>query len=131
MKRYCVWDWGRLQYWYYQAPGLPDAGWDVLGGNRPQRQKVRGEVSLETVLPELPVDARLIGSGVHAVGQVCRARRKQLQGPQINDGYGPAEMDLLLLLGALIVGIGVGSVGGGLLRSVALVGSGFMLGRRR
>ena len=71
-----VWDWGRLEYDYYDVPGKAQdiGGWRPLTGLG-IRKAQRGSsssvgVSLDSVLPVLPSRSRLMGRGTQARGAV-------------------------------------------------------------
>lgn len=79
-----VWDWNKVHYNYYKSR-LPASvgGWRPLTGlgisgpSRVKRGNTLGEqvgADIEQVLPFLPADAKYVGSGPQAIGQVCRKR---------------------------------------------------------
>lgn len=79
MVVHSVWDWKKLRYDYYVTPVQASVGgWKPLTGLGMPSAKValtHGEspvgVDIEDVLPVLPSDARRVGQGVLARGQVC------------------------------------------------------------
>lgn len=72
-----VWDWKRLRYDYYQSPTEASiGGWKPLTGLGTPGAGPKGGVGIdiEDALPTLPPDARPVGHGIQAVGQVCVRR---------------------------------------------------------
>ena len=81
-----VWDWGRLEYDYYEVPGASSdlGGWKPLTGlgiRKKSRQSSQAlGASLESILPKLPTSARKVGHGVQARGTIMVKPQSTLSG---------------------------------------------------
>lgn len=104
MAVYSVWDWNKLHYRYYETAEAANlGGWRPLtglgiAGKTPEAGHVG--MDIEAALPELPVNARFIGTGIQARGRIMRMpamkpvkpfrsrnasalpQRRSLQGPE-------------------------------------------------
>lgn len=79
-RRYSQWDWGNLRYNYYVGSEAADpGGYQQLRGVRhevpPRNDGGLVGVDLDQVLRPLPPDARFIGTGTQAVGEIVRSLR--------------------------------------------------------
>lgn len=82
-----VWDWDKVRYNYYESPGKASVGgWNPLTGlGLPPPINKNGSpigIDIELALPLLPPNARYVGHGPQAIGQVCR--RRPLTRPQVS-----------------------------------------------
>lgn len=113
-----VWDWKKLRYDYYVTPVQASVGgWKPLTGLGMPSAKValaHGEspvgVDIEDVLPVLPRDARLVGRGVIARGQVCVHSPLQRAVGEIESPPAvPARVDTLTHLSIFLAGMSAGA----------------------
>lgn len=75
--QHSVWDWDQVRYDYYESPQVASiGGWNPLTGlGIPTKVNKSGSpigLDIEAALPVLPRDAVYKGSGVQAIGQICR-----------------------------------------------------------
>ena len=75
--KHSVWDWHHVRYDYYESPLKTSiGGWNPLTGlgipTKINKSRSPIGIDIEAALPLLPRDAVFRGTGVQAVGQVCR-----------------------------------------------------------
>jgi len=79
-RRYSQWDWGNMRYNYYVGSEVADpGGYQQLRGIRhevpPRNDGGVVGLDLDQVLRPLPADARFIGTGTQAIGELVRSMR--------------------------------------------------------
>ena len=106
-----VWNWNKVLYDYYESPQKASiGGWNPLTGlGLPPPVNKTGSpigVDIEDALPQLPRDARYVGSGPQAIGQVCRRPRSGLGA---DESAGPHKHLVPPEVPAFLAGLSVGA----------------------
>lgn len=111
MRTFSRWDWSRLEYDYFEdaEPSSP-GGWRSMTGLGLESRTRGGRgalgVSIEDALPELPTEARFVGSGMQARGIIVRPR-SATDATGDDSGLGALPRTEHSILGAFIMGLGV------------------------
>jgi hypothetical protein len=110
--KHSVWDWDKVRYNYYvSAQPASIGGWNPLTGlGLPPPINKKGSpigVDIEEALPLLPPDAKYVGSGPQAIGQVCRRPRPQLG--EVPGNPSPPATSISPEIPAFLAGLSVGA----------------------
>ena len=110
-----VWNWGKVRYDYYQSPQQASiGGWNPLTGlGLPPPVNKNGSpigVDIEDALPMLPRNAKYVGSGPQAIGQICRRPRGQVGTTDPANAPPAAEEHIVVPeIPAFLAGLSVGA----------------------
>jgi hypothetical protein len=109
-----VWNWDKVRYDYYESSQKASiGGWNPLTGlGIPSPINKKGSpigVDIEDALPPLPADAKYVGSGPRAIGQVCRRRRRALGADAPETRANTSVMRVAPEIPAFLAGLSVGA----------------------
>lgn len=115
--KHSVWSWDKVRYDYYVSPYKASVGgWNPLTGlglPSPSPINKNGSpigVDIEDALPPLPPNARYVGSGPRAIGQVCRRVKKGLGAADAPPAAAPAStITIPDEIPAFLAGLSVGA----------------------
>lgn len=109
-----VWDWSKVRYDYYKSGQKASiGGWNPLTGlGLPSPINKSGSpigVDIEDALPMLPADAKYVGSGPQAIGQICRRQRAQVGSDAVTAPPESFEPLVVPEIPAFLAGLSVGA----------------------